>query len=74
MPEYCTPMAYADHCSSLGLICPRVPTYSQVKIITDGLLEMQLGIACDVRSEDINGSANNRQRLLKAAPYISNYR
>ena len=76
VPEYRTPMAYYDYCGSLGLACPRVPTYSQDKVITSNILgvEIQLGIGCDVLSEDINGSANNRQQLIKAAPYISNYR
>ncbi len=58
-----TVMTYDYYCKSLGLTCPRIPTYS-----TDTAATMTLGIPCSVMKTGVEGSANNAAQFVTAAP------
>lgn len=58
-----TVMTYDRYCKSLGLTCPRLPTYS-----TDTAGTMTLGIPCSVKKTGVEGSANNAAQFVIGAP------
>jgi len=64
-------MAYSGYCTSLGLTCPRIGTYSYADTI-DGV---QLGVPCSVTGDlsPATGAANNVEELLKAAPVAATW-
>lgn len=63
-----TVMAYYYYCKTLGLTCPRIPTYS-----TDAAAATTLGIPCSVKKTGVEGSANNAAQFLAGAPVAAGW-
>lgn len=72
-PSARTVMAYNDYCESLGKSCTRIGVFSAPITINQLGFTYTFGIDCSVQQTGVNGSANNAQQLLNAAPIAAGW-